>query len=236
MNFTDVEKKLLEYTAQGMDMSQILEKMCYSTATLYVYFCNIYAKTKDICPYRSLKNKFIDLQEFLQTDKGKEFLIKNGVKIEESTNETSSVPAEDLTEKEKLVYEKLVNGKSYENVAREECLSLATIKTHVAAIFQKLNVNSLPELIVDYYQNKTKAAQQPDIKTAPTNVAKVENLQKKYDSEIGACNEKIQNLKSEIKTIQLKRDVLQELISELQKSDTEDIASEKQELLHKRVR
>ena len=217
MNFTDVEKKLLEHTALGMDMNQILEKMNYSTGTLYAYFCKIYAKTKDVCPYRSLKNKFIDLQEFLQTNEGKKFLIKNGVKIEESTSKTSSVSAQDLTEKEKLVYEKLVNGKSYEDVAREEYLSLATIKTHVAAIFQKLNVNSLPELIVDYYHNKAKSAQQPDIKTTPADVVKVENLQKKYDSEIGVRNEKIQNLKSEIKTIQLKRDVLQELISELQK-------------------
>lgn len=55
---------------------------------------------------------------------------------------------EDLTEKEALIVELLKQGYSYVECAEKLFISVSTIKTHIANVFQKRGVSSLQELLV----------------------------------------------------------------------------------------
>lgn len=74
----------------------------------------------------------------------------------------------DLTEMEQQIYDLLVDGNSYEEVANILQKKLTTIKTHVANIFDKKQVNSLPRLIVKHY--KEKLSQYENTSTATNNL------------------------------------------------------------------
>lgn len=52
-----------------------------------------------------------------------------------------------LTDKEKLILEQLVAGKSYKMMAAELSISVETIKTHMKNIYTKLHVNSNTEAV-----------------------------------------------------------------------------------------
>ncbi len=60
----------------------------------------------------------------------------------------------DLTEIEQQIYDLLIDGNSYEEVANVLQRKITTIKTHVAHIFDKKQVNSLQRLIVKHYKEK----------------------------------------------------------------------------------
>lgn len=60
----------------------------------------------------------------------------------------------DLTEMEQQIYDLLVDGNSYEEVANIIQRKLSSVKTHVASIFDKKQVNSLQKLIVKHYKEK----------------------------------------------------------------------------------
>lgn len=65
----------------------------------------------------------------------------------------------DLTDREKDVYNLLVDGVSYKDAAKILNVTQATIKTHVNTLFLKLQVNSLVELVVKHYKRVIKELQ-----------------------------------------------------------------------------
>lgn len=60
----------------------------------------------------------------------------------------SSAPAIRLTEREQEVLQWLVKGASNEQIAQELYITVATVKAHLTAIFDKLGVNSRTQAIV----------------------------------------------------------------------------------------
>ncbi|MCD8538905.1 MAG: response regulator transcription factor, partial [Leadbetterella sp.] len=54
----------------------------------------------------------------------------------------------ELTEREKLIICRLVNGKKAAEIARELNIGYETVKTHRKNIYLKLNINSITELIL----------------------------------------------------------------------------------------
>jgi DNA-binding NarL/FixJ family response regulator len=57
-----------------------------------------------------------------------------------------------LTERERSVLEQVSSGASVVDIARRECLSLATVRTHVRAILQKLDVHSQVAAVAFYLE------------------------------------------------------------------------------------
>ena len=55
-----------------------------------------------------------------------------------------------LTERERNVLEQVSNGASATDIARQECVSLATVRTHVRSILQKLDVHSQVAAVAFY--------------------------------------------------------------------------------------
>lgn len=55
---------------------------------------------------------------------------------------------QNLTNREKTILSMLANGQSNEEIAKELCLSLLTVKTHKKNIFKKLNVSNRTEAII----------------------------------------------------------------------------------------
>jgi len=59
-----------------------------------------------------------------------------------------------LTKREQQVFDLIMKGITYDDVATQLCISKKTVVTHVHSIFQKKFANSLPKLMADYYQKK----------------------------------------------------------------------------------
>ncbi len=74
-------------------------------------------------------------------------LFKNNV--HQTSNEVYN-----LTEKEKIVLQQLITGKSYKMIAHELKISHDTIKTHMKNIYAKLHVHSGPEAVAKALQEK----------------------------------------------------------------------------------
>jgi DNA-binding NarL/FixJ family response regulator len=65
-----------------------------------------------------------------------------------------SQDAYNLTEKEKMVLQQLVTGKSYKMIAHALQISVDTIKTHMKNIYSKLHVHSGPEAVAKALHEK----------------------------------------------------------------------------------
>ncbi len=74
-------------------------------------------------------------------------LFKNNVHL-------PSPDAYNLTEKEKLVLQQLITGKSYKMIADSLEISIDTIKTHMKNIYAKLHVHSGPEAVAKVLNEK----------------------------------------------------------------------------------
>ncbi len=61
---------------------------------------------------------------------------------------------EELTDREKEVLDLLYAGDKYSDIAEKLFLSLATVKTHVSHIYQKLNIRRRSELYVKFNRRK----------------------------------------------------------------------------------
>lgn len=59
-----------------------------------------------------------------------------------------------LTEKEKLVLQQLIEGKSYKMIANKLSISVETIKTHIKNIYSKLHVHSSTEAVAKAIQER----------------------------------------------------------------------------------
>ncbi len=59
-----------------------------------------------------------------------------------------------LTEKEKIVLQQLITGKSYKMIAGVLNISIDTIKTHIKNIYTKLHVHSAPEAVSKALQER----------------------------------------------------------------------------------
>lgn len=61
-----------------------------------------------------------------------------------------------LTDRQKEILEKLVEGKSYGSIALELFISVETVRTHVKAMYKVLHVNSKAEAIAKYLRGEIK--------------------------------------------------------------------------------
>ena len=59
-----------------------------------------------------------------------------------------------LSKAQRVVFDRLVQGRERTEIAEELCRSLQTIHSHVATILMKLDIPSQTKLIVTYYQEK----------------------------------------------------------------------------------
>ena len=59
-----------------------------------------------------------------------------------------------LTERQREILEKLVDGKSYETISRELFVSVETIRTHVKKMYKVLQVNNKTEAITKYMKGE----------------------------------------------------------------------------------
>jgi DNA-binding NarL/FixJ family response regulator len=59
-----------------------------------------------------------------------------------------------LTQREKEILQKLVNGFSYKKIAETLFISLDTVRSHIKNIYQKLHVNSKSEAVAKALKNK----------------------------------------------------------------------------------
>lgn len=212
--FNKIEKSLLDFVYQGLDMNEIYEKCNYTTATLSNYFYKIYASTKDIVNYQTKRNMFGELQDFLQSNKGKIFMKENGIIIETNleapvdkklTVEEFAEKLTTLTSRERDVFNLLVQGYSYKQAAEHLNIALTTLKTHVNAIFQKIQVSSLPLLTSIYYQHTQNS---PTVKTQSPIPQKITDLAYQYQ-------QKIDEYKNKISEYEIKLNVLSDLEKEL---------------------
>ncbi len=55
-----------------------------------------------------------------------------------------------LSDRQKEILERLVDGKSYQNIAAELFISVETVRTHVKKMYKVLNVNNKTEAITQY--------------------------------------------------------------------------------------
>ena len=62
----------------------------------------------------------------------------------------------ELTKREQEILDCLLDGLTYKQTAEKLYLSRYTMNTYRASIFQKKDVHSLPELIVNEYKKKLK--------------------------------------------------------------------------------
>jgi len=105
---------------------------------------------------------------------------------------------DNLTQKEKEVLELLKRGFSYEECARELVLSQTTVKTHINNLFQKKQVNSHQQLLINEFNpQKTEAfVIHPELTAQEV---KILNLLKKGFS-YKECENTLSNSKNTIKT------------------------------------
>lgn len=54
-----------------------------------------------------------------------------------------------LTDREKLIFELLVNNYTTENIANELGISSRTVSNHISNVIQKLNVNNRSQAIIE---------------------------------------------------------------------------------------
>lgn len=55
-----------------------------------------------------------------------------------------------LSDRQKEILERLVDGKSYQNIAAELFISVETVRTHVKKMYKVLHVNNKTEAITQY--------------------------------------------------------------------------------------
>ena len=70
---------------------------------------------------------------------------------------TIKITAMDLTRKENEVLDKILEGKSNQEISNELFVSINTTKTHVARILKKKDVKNRIELITKYLKNEKKS-------------------------------------------------------------------------------
>ena len=61
-----------------------------------------------------------------------------------------------LTDRQREILERLVDGKSFGEIAKELFLSTETIKTHVKKMYQTLHVHNKSEAIAKYLKGEIK--------------------------------------------------------------------------------
>jgi DNA-binding CsgD family transcriptional regulator len=61
-----------------------------------------------------------------------------------------------LTDRQKEILEKLVDGKSYQTIAGELFVSIETVRSHVKKLYKVLHVNNKTEAITQYMKGYIK--------------------------------------------------------------------------------
>jgi DNA-binding NarL/FixJ family response regulator len=62
----------------------------------------------------------------------------------------SQLEDSNLTSREKMILQSLIQGKSYKEIAAELCISIETLNSHIKNIYRKLDVHSRSELAAKY--------------------------------------------------------------------------------------
>lgn len=211
IEFTKMEKLILAAVKKGTSYEEIATKLNISLPTIKVHLSNIYSKTAEVIEYRDFR-KFIKLREYLQSSEGAK-LIDSAPTISQQPEEKKRTEltqdkqiktdiekcVNSLTNQERAIFHSLAKTANYEETAKAFFISLSTLKSHVNSIFQKLYVNSLPELIKTYY---TKIYNSKILEN--TDISQVSDLRNKY-------MDKLSKLQSEISNIKIKISVLDDL-------------------------
>ena len=61
-----------------------------------------------------------------------------------------------LTDRQKAILEKLVDGKSYQNISAELFISVETVRSHIKKMYKVLHVNNKTEAITQYMKGYIK--------------------------------------------------------------------------------
>lgn len=211
IEFTKMEKLILAAVKKGTSYEEIATKLNISLPTIKVHLSNIYSKTAEVIEYRDFR-KFIKLREYLQSSEGSKLIDSAPTVSQQPEEEKRTELTQDkqiktdvekcvnsLTNQERAIFHSLAKTANYEKTAKAFFISLSTLKSHVNSIFQKLYVNSLPELIKIYYTQiyNSKILENTDI-------SQVSDLRNKY-------MDKLSKLQSEISNIKIKISVLDDL-------------------------
>lgn len=203
VDFTDTELEILFEIKHETSFEDIAKKLDVATVTLTNYMNKIYAKTADVINYNGFR-KYAKLRDVLQSDECKKILpfeksakflkkenTENVVKLKPVKNKQVAY-SNRLTSREKEVLFSLVKTVNYNTTAEELCITVVTLKTHVATIFSKLQINSFPELIKYYYTNLDKKIEK----------AEISKLRKKYEIEILSHKNSIADIETKIKVLE----------------------------------
>ena len=55
----------------------------------------------------------------------------------------------DITDREKEIMQQLLTSKSLKQIAKELCITYATVRTHVNSLYEKLKINDRHELMAN---------------------------------------------------------------------------------------
>lgn len=203
VDFTDTELEILFEIKHQTSFENIAKKLDVATVTLTNYMNKIYAKTADIINYNGFR-KYAKLRDVLQSDDCKKILpfekSAKFLKKENAENVVELKPVKNkqvvysnkLTNREKEVLFSLVKTLNYSTTSEELCITQATLKTHVATIFSKLQINSFPELIKYYYTNLDKKIEKTEIS----------KLRRKYEVEILSHQNSIADIEKKMKVLE----------------------------------
>ncbi len=97
-----------------------------------------------------------DLQKLEQMRSYMQFSLEQILTSSEQQDFDGFCSEHKLTPKEKMVVELIVLGLPNKSIANQLCCSLATVKTHLQHIFDKLQVNSKGEVASKLYHFKTR--------------------------------------------------------------------------------
>lgn len=147
-SFTAVEQRIIELLLSDKTYTDISDAVGISMNNLYNRISVILKKSKSFIDFdeeKPKKDQFIAF--FKDSDSYSEDVLKRDVTIKPK-EET------DLTATESNIFDLLIEGLTYQQVAEQLVISITTVKSHVVNIFSKKCVNSLPQLIVQEYKRR----------------------------------------------------------------------------------
>lgn len=147
-SFTAVEQRIIELLLSDKTYTDISDAVGISMNNLYNRISVILKKSKSFIDFdeeKPKKDQFIAF--FKDSDSYSEDVLKRDVTIKPKEEA-------DLTATESNIFDLLIEGLTYQQVAEQLVISITTVKSHVVNIFFKRCVNSLPQLIVQEYKRR----------------------------------------------------------------------------------
>ena len=118
-----------------------------------------YLVNKDLAPEQTDKSKRQAVVDFIQSrlldnDYSALTPVSQPAKEEKAEIEGNPMLNELFTQQEETIKNLLLQGLKFEDISKNLCISLTTVKTHVNNIYQKRNYHSLQDLLVAEFNNE----------------------------------------------------------------------------------